>query len=103
MTPNVNVVFQGIDPSEALRADIARHAEKLGRFAKHLQGCNAVVGLEEGRHRQGNRYLVRLLASLPGGTATAEKAHEDAYVAAHQAFDALQRQIEDQVRIQRGD
>lgn len=103
MTASVTVVFQGVAPSEALRTDIEQHAEKLGKFAKRLQSCDAVVGREEGRHRQGNRYHVRLLASLPGGVETTERIHEDAYVAAHQAFDALRRQIEDHVRVQRGD
>lgn len=99
----VNVVFQGLESSEALRADIERHALKLGRFAKRLQACDAAVALEEGRHRQGNRYRVRLLGRLPGYTETVERFHEDPYAAAHQAFDALRRQLEDRVRIQRGD
>ncbi len=103
MTPAVTVVFQGMDASEALRADIEQHAGKLVRFAGQLQFCDAVVGLEEGRHRQGNRFHVRLLAALPGGLETAEEFHEDPYIAAHRAFDALRRQLEDHVRIRRGD
>lgn len=103
MTIDVNVAFQGIEPSEALRADIERQAGKLGRFAEQLQACDAVVGLDGGRHRQGNQFHVRLTASLPGGSETAERSHEDAHVAAHQAFAALRRQVEDFVRIRRGD
>lgn len=103
MSIAVNVAFQGLEASDALRADIERHAGKLERFAHQLQTCDAVVGLEEGRHRQGNRFRVRLTATLPNGSETAEKTHADAHVAAHEAFAALRRQIEDFVRVQRGD
>lgn len=103
MTIAVNVAFQGIDASDALRTDIENQAGKLERFTETLQSCDAVVGREEGSHRHGNRFRVRVTATLPGGQETAEKLHEDAHVAAHQAFAALRRQLEDFVRIRRGD
>jgi ribosomal subunit interface protein len=103
MTIAVNVAFQGIETSEVLRADIEQHAGKLERFSRSLQSCDAVVRREEGSHRHGNRFRVRLTATLPGGQETAEKSHQDAHMAAHQAFAALRRQLEDFVRTRRGD
>lgn len=99
----VNVTFQGLDPSDALRTDIEQQAGKLERFSGSVQSCAAVVGREEGRHQHGNRFRVRVTVTLPGGQETAEKLHEDAHLAAHQAFAVLRRQLEDFVRIRRGD
>lgn len=103
MAVTVAVTFQGLDPSPALREDIERRAHHLARFAPRLQACDIVVRREHALHRHGNRYLVQLEASLPGAELVSEKAHEDPYLAARLAFDALRRRLEDHVRVQRGD
>lgn len=109
MTAIISVSFQGMEPSEALRADIERRAQKLQQFAPRLIACHATVSLDEQRHHQGNRYSVRVRATMPGGefdaggTPSLDHSHEDAYVAVRDAFDALRRQLEDHVRIQRGE
>lgn len=110
MAIDTTVAFRGLPPSAALREDIRRHAEKLARFAPRLQSCDVAVRRCGNRHRQGSRYLVHVHATLPGrtfeaggGGASADRRHEDAYIAAHDAFDALRRQLEDHVRIRRGE
>ena len=109
MSVAITVSFQGMDPSEALRADIERRAQKLVQFAPRLIACHATVSRDEQRHQQGNRYLVHVRATMPGGefdagrTPPLDHSHEDAHVAARDAFDALRRQLEDHVRIQRGE
>lgn len=109
MTVATTVSFQGIEPSPALRADIERQAKKLLHFAPRLIACHVTVGLDELRHQHGNRYLVHVRAVMPGGEFDAGRSpppdhrHEDAYIAVHDAFDALRRQLEDHVRIQRGE
>lgn len=109
MSVDVTVTFQGMEPSAALRADIQRHAQKLARFAPRLLASQVTVSLDEHRHQQGNRYLVHVRATMPGGEFDAgrspplDHSHEDAFVAVRDAFDAVRRQLEDHVRIQRGD
>ncbi|WP_141400693.1 HPF/RaiA family ribosome-associated protein [Pseudoxanthomonas wuyuanensis] len=110
MTPfPLKITFQGMDASPALQADIEQHAAKLERFAPRLTACSVSVQQSERRHQKGNRYLVRIHATLPGGeieaghTAAPDRSHEDPYVAVRDAFTALRRQLEDFVRIQRGD
>lgn len=109
MSVETTVSFQGMEPSAALRADIERHAEKLQRFAPRLTDCQVTVSLDEQRHQKGNRYQVHVRATMPGGDFDAgrspplDQSHEDAYVAVRDAFDALRRQLEDHVRIQRGE
>jgi ribosome-associated translation inhibitor RaiA len=109
MPLTITVSFQGMDPSEALRAEIERRAQKLLQFAPRLIGCHTTVTFGEQRHQQGNRYLVRVRATMPGGefdaggTPPLDQSHQDVYVAVRDAFDALRRQLEDHVRIQRGE
>lgn len=107
MTFPIEITYQGLPPSPALSADIQRHALRLERFAPQLQSCHVTVRRSESRHNKGNRFLVTVHATMPGGefkagrTGDADQTHEDAYVAAHDAIDALRRQLEDFVRIQR--
>lgn len=105
----VSVTFQGLPSSTALHADIERHAQRLERFAPRLLACHVTVRHSEDRHHKGNRYLVHVRATLPGGefeagcTSERDHSHEDPYVAVRDAFDSLRRQLEDFVRIRRGD
>lgn len=107
MAVETTVAFQGMAPSPALRDDIRRHADRLTRFASRLQACDVTVRRDENRHRRGNHYLVRVRLTMPGRVfeagddAPADRRHEDPYLAAHDAFDALRRQLEDHVRIKR--
>ncbi|MDR0181985.1 HPF/RaiA family ribosome-associated protein [Lysobacter arvi] len=103
-----SISFIGMPPSAALRSDIEAHAHRLLRFAPALQRCEVTVSRHERRHQHGNRYRVRIDASVPGASFVAgrsgddEQEHEDAYVAVRDAFDALRRQLEDFIRIRRG-
>jgi ribosome-associated translation inhibitor RaiA len=105
----VNVTFLGMPPSPALRSDIEARAAKLTQFAPRLKACDVSVRLNEHRHVHDNRYLVHAHLTLPGGdiqagrSADADHSHEDPYLAVRDAFDALRRQLEDYVRIRRGD
>lgn len=104
----IDVTFQGLDVSEALRDNILDHAHKLQQFAPDLLSCHAVVRLAEGRHHHGNRFVVHVHVTLPGAELDAGHptrdghAHEDPYVAARDTFDAIRRQLEDYERRRRG-
>jgi ribosome-associated translation inhibitor RaiA len=107
MSIETTVAFQGMSPSPAMREDIQRHAARLTRFAPRLQACDVTVRRNENRHRRGNHYLVRIRLTMPGrvleagDVAPPDRRHEDPYLAAHDAFEALLRQLEDHVRIER--
>ncbi len=107
MALETTVSFQGMTPSPALREDIQRRADQLVRFASRLQTCEVSVRRDANRHRQGNHYRVRVLLAMPGrtleagGIASSDPRHEDPYTAAHDAFDALRRQLEDRIGIGR--
>lgn len=109
MAMTLSVTFDGMAPSDALRADVARHADRLSRFAPRVQACHVVVMASTQRRRQGNLYTVHARLTLPGGelaagrTGPEDHGHEDPYVAVRDTFDVLRRQLEDHVRRQRGD
>lgn len=97
----VDITYRGLPPSPALSAHIRERAGHLAHFAPRLLACRVTVRMSEHRHHKGNRFLVTAHATMPGGafhagrTCAGDRAHEDAYVAASDAIDALRRQLAD--------
>lgn len=104
----LEITFRHMDPSDALRQNIEKHAERLERFAGDILSCDVVVEAVDHRHRKGNLYNVHVHLTLPGATLDAgrtkpdDHSHEDPYVAARDAFDVMRRRLEDFLR-KRGD
>ncbi|HEX9813047.1 MAG TPA: HPF/RaiA family ribosome-associated protein [Burkholderiales bacterium] len=105
----VQIVFRDMKPSPAVEVNIRARVDKLQRFYDRIMSCRVVV---EQRHRhghKGNPFHVRIDVTVPNDELvvsrdpTQHQAHEDAYVAIRDAFDAIRRQLEDYVRRQRGD
>jgi len=105
----LQITFLGIPPSEAVEARIREKASKLDKFHSHIMSCRVAVEAEHHHHHQGNLYHIRIDITTPHKELIISrehhdnKAHEDVYVAIRDAFDAATRQLEDYVRIQRGD
>jgi ribosomal subunit interface protein len=104
----IQVTFKGMDPSEAVEANIREKAEKLERFSDHLMSCRVVVEAPHRHSRQGKMYGLRIDIGVVNGEIAVthqgpqNQAHEDVYVAIRDAFDAAARQLEDYERKQRG-
>lgn len=110
MTIPVQITFRGMEPSEALRASIEKHAAKLEHFSKAVLGCHVVVEAAEKHHHHGNRYHLHVHLKVNGGDiqagrrpAAEDHASEDPYVVVRDVFDAARRQLEDYERIRRRD
>lgn len=105
----LQIIFRGIPPSDAVEAKIREKVDKLERFHTHIMSCRVAVEAGHHHHHQGNQYHVRIDITTPQREIVVSrehhdnKAHEDVYVAVRDAFDAAARQLEDYVRIQRGD
>lgn len=91
--------------SEALRQRIEREAQKLERFSDRITACKVAVVGRRGRHRQGELYGVRLTLVMPGRddvivnrNPPTDHAHEDAFVAVRDAFNAARRRLQDHER-----
>ena len=105
----VQISFRDMEPSGAVEAKIRERVAKLERFYDRIMGCRVVVESPHRHHHQGKLFHVRVDLTVPGGefAVTREPAerhsHEDVFVAIRDTFDAVQRQLEDYARRQRGD
>lgn len=105
----LQVTFRHMEHSDALEAKIRERAARLGKIYDRVMRCRVVVEQYSHRHRQGNLFRVRVDLAVPGGEIVASRAHsdrheyEDAYVASRDAFDAVERALEDFARRQRGE
>jgi len=104
----LQITFRHMPSSESLSALIRERAEELERFYDRIISCRVAVELQHARHHKGNLFRVRIDLNVPGkeivvGYDPADRAHEDAYVAARDAFDAMRRLLEDYVRERRGE
>lgn len=104
MKQAIQVVFHGMEASEAVEAAARKKAEHLDQFAGDIMSCRVVVELSQKHKQQGRPYAVRIELGLAGRALVVGHVHdEDVYVALRDAFDAMKRQLEDVVRQRRGD
>lgn len=105
----LDISFQNSEPSEAIRAEVEKHATRLERFSDRITSCNVTVVAPQTRHRKGDLFKIDIRIAMPGHKdVIVTKTHGDApehehfAVAIKDAFGAAQRQIEDAVREMRG-
>jgi ribosomal subunit interface protein len=99
----VQIKFHGMEHSAALAASANEHAQKLESFAPDIMACRVGIDLEQKHKHQGRPFSVRIDLTLPGHELVVNRVqHEDVYVALREAFDNMKRQLEDVVRIRRG-
>jgi len=110
MMTSPEIVFEGMDSSDAVRARVEKELAKLERFHERITSCRVVIEAPSHAKAKGGLYRVRVHLSTPdGGEIKAERhsdqnhAHEDVYVAIRDAFAAAKRQIQDRARRRRGD
>lgn len=109
MKQPLEVTFRDMPRSEAVEAKIREKAAKLDKFYEHIMACHVVISAPHSHHKQGNLFHVAIDLTVPNGEIVVNRdakenhAHEDAYVAIRDAFDAARRQLQDFARKQRGD
>ena len=99
----VQIQFLGAPPTEALEALARQHVQKLESLATDIMACRVVIELLQKHQNQGRPFGVRIDLTLPGKELVVSRVqNEDAYVALREAFDSMKRQLEDTVRVRRG-
>jgi ribosomal subunit interface protein len=104
----LQIVFHGIERSDAIEARVRKKAAALERFYDHITSCRVTVEAPHKHQHKGNLYSVRVDIHVPDSDIVitrepqARQAHEDVYVAIRDAFDAAVRQLEDYARKRRG-
>ncbi len=103
----IHVTFLNFERSEALEAKAREHAKKLGTYCSHIMSCNVTIEMHR-NHNKGNIYHVCIDLTIPNAELVVNRdpadnhAHEDAYVATRDAFNAMKRQLISHVDKQRG-
>ena len=104
----LQIRFKNLEPSAAVEANVRKHVERLERYFREIISCRVTLDAPHKHHHQGNIFHVTVDIRLPGGEVVAsrrhddEHAHEDAYVAIRDAFNAIRRQLKHQLDEKRG-
>lgn len=103
------ITFEGMDPSDAVRARIEKEIGRLERFHDRITSCRVAVKAPGKHKRHGGLFEVRIYLVIPGGgevsvrrNPASDHAHEDIYVAIRDAFAAARRQLQDTDRKMEG-
>jgi cold shock CspA family protein/ribosome-associated translation inhibitor RaiA len=109
MAMPLEVVFHNVARSPAVEEAVREHSTKLEQIEPNVTSCRVTIEAPHKSHQQGNLFSVRIDLRYPGGETLASRApgahhaHEDVYVALRDAFKAARRQLQDHVRVRRGD
>jgi ribosomal subunit interface protein len=105
MLKPVEVVFQGVDGSQAVEKHVRDEVAKLERLHPQVTRCRVTIGLPHNRQQQGKLFDIHIELAVPGKELMVNQApgQEDMYVALRDAFDIARRQLDDHVRAQRGE
>jgi len=105
----LQITFRNMEPSAAVEDRVRERMKRLEQYYDRIMSCRVVVESPHRRHHQGKVFHVRIDLTLPQGELVVNRepeenhAHEDVFVAVRDAFDAMQRQVQDYVRKQRGE
>jgi len=103
------ITFRDIEHSNALETAVHDKMAKLEQYYDQIVACHVVIESPHRRQHQGKLYNVHIDITVPQGKVVVSHdpqdnhAHEDAFVALRDAFNAAYRQLEDYQRRQRGD
>jgi ribosome-associated translation inhibitor RaiA len=105
--------FHNVEPSDALKASVRSHVDKLEQFHDHIIGCRVVIELpHKSQKASGNPPDVHIVVRVPGkeivvsreyNHAGHKKAATDAYAVLDEAFLVAQKQLKDYRRVSHGD
>jgi len=101
MTPQIT--YRGLEHSPAMDARILELANKLEAVHPKITRFHVVIDELDKHKRKGNLFEVRIDLHVPRREIATHAQHEDAYAALNEAFDQMYRQIEDDLRIVRGE
>ncbi len=108
MRSPLQISFRHMGQSDAVEARIRKRADELEKFCDRIMSCRIVVEPAHKHKHKGNLYQIRIDVTVPGKELAvtrepdAHQAHEDIYVSLRDAFDAMRRQLQDYMRVRRG-
>lgn len=103
MQHQLRISYRGVRSSGRLEETIRAKAAKLDQVHGRLSRCDVVVERASNRREKGDRFVVRIRLTLPGGEIVVDRdgtdtlGHEDVYAAVRSAFEAARRQLDSHV------
>jgi ribosome-associated translation inhibitor RaiA len=102
MQTQLQVTFEGTDPSDIARAAIEREVERLEKHNHHIIGCRVAVIAPSHKHRHGSGFHVHVSLTLPpheniivNHAPSDDDRCEHIEVAVKEAFASARRQLDD--------
>ena len=105
--------FHNVEPSDAIKAAVRGHVEKLEQVHDHIIGCRVVIEMPHKNHQPGSNLPdVHIVVRVPGkeivvskelSHAGYKKSAADAYAVLDNAFAVAQDQLKDYRRVLHGD
>lgn len=101
---SIQITVCDLPDSPAIENHLRKKAEKLDRFYHRINSCRIVVTIPQKHKHNGKIYCIRIEITVPGRELVVNRQlSQDIYVAIRDAFNALQRQLENYARKRRGD
>ena len=103
----LQITYRGLTSSPAVDALIQERAHRLERFAGRIVRCHVIVGVPHRHHRNGWHYSVHLDLTTPLGSVIVTRdpspgsSPQDLGLVVRDAFEAAQRQLEEETRRRR--
>jgi len=103
----LRITYRHLPPCAAVEARVREHVERLERFHQRITGCQVLVEAPAAHRHKGAPFSVKIALSVPGAEINVhsermdDTAHADVNVALHDAFDIVERCLQDHAREQR--
>ena len=105
----LQIAFHNMVHDGEIEESIRTHAAWLEDYDDRIMSCRVVVGRPHRHHKDGNLCQIRIDLKVPGDelTVTRDPSRDGDFksldVLIHDAFDEMRRQLEDRVRLERGE
>ena len=105
----LEIAFHNLDTSEGLETRIRERVDKMHRRFARINSCRIVVEVPHRSPDNALEYHVRIETRVPDRELVVSRdpgdrrAHFDPYIAVRDAFDAMERQLEQHSQVVRGD
>ena len=109
MTVPIEISFRDVDARQDVDELIHTEVAKLNQFFDHIQSCRVVIEVPHRHHRSGNSYAVHVQLGVPqrelvvNHEPSGSQDKENLDTAIREAFRTLRRQLQDYVRVLRGE
>lgn len=98
----LQITFRNMQASEKIETDIRKRVDKLTSHHQEIISCHVVVEAPAQRHQKGGLFKTRIDISCPEGKfvinrepPARRKEHEDVYISLRDAFNAVDRQLDE--------